>query len=199
MSLPSRLLGANPSIQVSTLLSGSLSTPSAKGVFVDASFDSIQTVTVGATSVASISFTSIPATYTHLQIRGTLLAAGASPRIEFNSDSGTNYSNHLLYGSGTAAAAGANVSNSGMYIGGSNTGTSATSPFGFVIDILDYKNTNKNTTIKTLSGVDINGSGEISIFSGCWYNTAVVSSISIVGNVNYAQYSSVSLYGIKGA
>ena len=185
---------ATPRTNYSSFLAGN-------PVFIDASYESIATVTVGSTSVASISFTSIPATYTHLQIRGLVLtaSAGASPRIEFNSDSGTNYSNHLLYGTGSSAGAGANVSNSGMYIGGSNTGTSSSIPFVFVTDILDYKNTNKNTTIKTLSGLDANGNGEISLFSGAWYNTAVVSSINVVTNINFAQYSSFALYGIKGA
>ena len=170
------------------------------GNLVTNSYESIQTVTVGATSVANIEFTSIPATYTHLQIRGIALttSAGASPQIQFNSDSGSNYSNHNFYGTGASVGTGANVSNSGMYIGGSNTGTSTTIPFAFVTDILDYKNTNKNTTIRTLSGLDSNGSGEVSIFSGAWYNTAAVSSIKILTNINFSQYSSFALYGIRG-
>ena len=165
-------------------------------------YDSIATVTVGSGGSAEINFTSISATYTHLQIRGLFLTttAGRSPRIEFNSDTGSNFSNHLVYSTGANAYSGANVSNAGMYIGGSNTGTSTTWPFVFVTDILDYTNTNKYTTIRTLSGLDSNGDGEMSLFSGAWRNTAAVSSIRIYATSGtFAQYSSIALYGIKGA
>lgn len=74
MSLPARLLGANPSIQVSTLLSGSLSTPSAKGAkvpefgdFSDA-YETIATFTATSTT-NQIQFSSIPQTYRHLHFR----------------------------------------------------------------------------------------------------------------------------------
>jgi hypothetical protein len=169
--------------------------------FVDSSYESIATVTVGAGGSATITFSSIPATYQHLQIRFSALTTsnGGSPLVRFNSDSGTNYSNHVVYGSGTAAATGNNVSNTGMYIGGSNTGTNTTYPLVGVIDILDYANTSKNTTIRTLSGLDSNGNGEISLFSGAWYNTAAVSTIAITApSQTYAQYSSFALYGIEG-
>jgi hypothetical protein len=163
-------------------------------------YESISTVTVGGTSQSSISFTSIPSTYTHLQLRGILLANGASPQIRFNSDSNANYSNHLMYGGGTnPPGTGSNTSISAMYIGGSNTGTSSSHPFVFVTDILDYANSSKNTTMRTLSGVDQNGSGEVSIFSGGWHVTNPVTSVSVITNVNFTQYSSVALYGIKGA
>jgi hypothetical protein len=72
MSLPSRLLGANPSIQVSTLLSGSLSTPSAKQSFIPpGDFQSIASITATG-STNSITFSSIPQTFKHLHIRGLI-------------------------------------------------------------------------------------------------------------------------------
>lgn len=71
------------------------------------SYESIQTVTVG-TATSTMTFTSIPSTYTHLQIRGMLngTAAGTynNVRMGFNSDGGANYSSHVLYGDGGTAA-----------------------------------------------------------------------------------------------
>jgi hypothetical protein len=40
------------------------------GNLVTTSYESIATVTVGGGGAATVAFTSIPATYTHLQIRG---------------------------------------------------------------------------------------------------------------------------------
>lgn len=177
----------------------------ALGIFANApvsgDFQSIATVTVGSGGSSTITFSSIPSGFKHLQVRGMALttANGGSPQIQFNTDTGNNYSNHILYGSGSAAGTGVNTSNSGMYIGGSNTGTNTTYPFVFVTDLLDYSNTNKNTTIRTLSGLDSNASGEISLFSGAWYNTAAVNEIKIYAtSKTFAQYSHFALYGIKG-
>ena len=71
----------------------------------------------------------------------------------------------------------------------------------FVTDILDYTDTNKLTTVRTLGGYDVNGAGQFGLFSNLWNNTAAVSTITlrIVGGTNFAQYSEFALYGIKGA
>jgi hypothetical protein len=164
-------------------------------------YDSIATTTVGAGGSATITFSSIPQTYTHLQVRFTSLTTvnGGSPLVRFNSDSSASYSNHTLFGNGSTAGAGSNVSNSGMYVGGSDTGTFTTSPFVAVIDVLDYTSVNKNKTIRTLSGVDANGSGEINLFSGAWYNTSAISTLTITApGRTFAEYSQFALYGVKG-
>jgi len=170
---------------------------------VNTSFESIATVTLSS-SAASISFSSIPSTYTHLQLRGISKAASSgSPfayQIRFNGDSAANYTYHRLIGNGSAASA----------VG--TTGASQISCFyeptneanvfaGGVIDILDYTNTNKNTVVKTLGGYDANGSGYATFFSGVWLNTAAITSITLITEsaTNTAQYSSFALYGIKGA
>jgi hypothetical protein len=68
---------------------------------------------------------------------------------------------------------------------------------GIVIDILDYANTNKYKTMRTLSGYDANGSGNVGLFSGLWMNTAAVTSINLLTFYDqYATYSSFALYGI---
>ena len=173
------------------------------------SFESIATVTVGAGGASSISFSSISGAYQHLQLRCLLKSTNAGSvlnaiYIQFNSDTGSNYSWHQVYGYNNAAGAGSGVSQSNMYptympLSDSNV----TNMFGgLVVDVLDYVDTNKYTTIRGLGGFDLNYaasySGVIALGSGNWRNTAAVNAItfSTTGG-NFAQYSQVSLYGVK--
>lgn len=168
-------------------------------------YESIQTVTVGAGGASSIEFTSIPSTYTHLQIRGlvknnsTSLTADVN-QLQFNADTATNYNTHYLQGDGAAATSAAVANSPSIYAGiCARSNASYTSMFGVsVIDVLDYTNTNKNKTVRTLSGVDMNGSGYLFYSSGAWRNTNAITSIKLfVSGNNYVQYSSFALYGIK--
>jgi len=161
------------------------------------SYESIATVTVGSGGAASIDFTSISSSYKHLQIRGIWkLSGGGNLKIQFNSDTGANYKAHFLYGDGSTASAGVHaVSPNAMSLGYQAASTFEAS----VCDILDYTNTNKNTTIRSLDGNDRNGSGDIEFDSGVWLNTAAVTSISLTPQSGtISQYTQMALYGIKG-
>ena len=171
-------------------------------------YESIATTTVGAGGSSTISFTSIPSTYTHLQLRcltknNTAGSGDTGYQIAFNSDTTyTNYRTHYLTGDGsTASSGGAQVA--GLYaVIGVAPRAGSTSIFGAgITDILDYANTNKNTTTRSLDGDDFNGSGTIYLRSALWNNTAAVNRIDITlyGGASFTQYSSFALYGIKGA
>jgi hypothetical protein len=163
-----------------------------------AAYESIATVSVGSGGASSISFSSIPSTYTHLQLRYIAQkTSNGSMYIRFNGDTGTNYTNHTLQGNGTAVSSNANTGANGTDIGASDSsGNFAAS----VIDILDYTNTNKNTTIRQLFGRDYNGSGVVWLKSGLWLNTAAVTSITLVpDSTNVVQNSHFALYGIKSS
>jgi len=169
------------------------------------SYESIATVTVGSGGSSTVSFTSIPSTYQHLQIRGigrnTYLDTFTSFTINFNSDTGSNYAWHYLYGDGSTALAGAATTQTVMREINFASGNLTTGVFsGFVIDALDYANTNKNKTIRILGGGDANGSGAVNLSSGVWLNTSAVTTITLTpsNSGNFAQYSSFALYGIKG-
>ena len=165
------------------------SRPSAVG-----DYESIATTVVGAGGTSSISFTSIPSTYQHLQIR--LFSKNSTDNgtvtMRYNSDSGSNYSFHDLYGNG--ASAGASGSANQTYAFASMTGS--TQAAVAVIDILDYKDTNKFKTNRTLTGVDYNGSGYSWYSSGNWRSTSAITSITLGATFN--QYTHAALYGIKG-
>ena len=164
-------------------------------------YDSIATVS-GTGSSGTISFTSIPSTYTHLQIRfiGRATTATSTIRVQFNSDTGSNYANHMLYGEGSAVYAANNTTQTYMrFYGLANSGLSADIVSAHIVDVLDYTNTNKNKVYRTLGGFDANGSGEQGLFSGLWMSTSAITSIDLITNSgSWTSSSSFALYGIKG-
>ena len=119
--------------------------------------------------------------------------------MQFNSDTGTNYSDHFLLGTGAVTAANADVNSVKMpVVESSNSGTLANVFGATVLDILDYADTNKYKTVKSICGTDANGSGNIFLTSGSWRNTAAISTITIIPEkVSFVQYSSFALYGVK--
>lgn len=164
-------------------------------------YDSIATFTLTSTSTG-VTFTSIPSTYTHLQLRtvsinstsgNRLIQVGSSGSV----DTGANYGIHELYGSGTSATAGSILSASNIQIFYAPPDASA--PAASVTDILDYTNTNKITVTRTLGGADLNGSGRITFASGFWNNTAAVNTLKVFpASGNFEAGSRFALYGIKG-
>ena len=188
---------------IGAITAGLFSSPTAP---VTNSYESIATVTVGGGGSSSISFTGIPSTFKHLQIR----LIGRTNRSDqngdffqttFNGDTSSNYSWHFLNGNGSSAGAVSGSSQSMIEanrIPGSLIGSNI---FGaIVIDLLDYADTNKYKTIRSLGGFDGNGSGEIYLNSGNWRSTSAISSITLTnsGSRTIQQYSQFALYGIKG-
>jgi hypothetical protein len=170
------------------------------GLWPANSYESIATVTVGAGGSAEVTFSAIPATYEHLQIRGIArTATNVSLGVRFNSDTAANYSRHFINGNGSAVNSGGNADTTMGYAG---TATQAASTFGSnIIDVLDYTNTNKYKTTRTLSGGDSNGTGFLQVMSGNWRNNNAITSITIfqVEGDAFTQHSTFALYGIKVA
>jgi hypothetical protein len=168
-------------------------------------FDSLATVTVGVGGAASVSFTSIPSTYKHLQIRGISRSATAGTGMQellftYNGTTTNYYRFHQVYGDGTSAVSNssANAADNAPFF--TPTAGTTANVFGTaIVDILDYANTNKNKVIRSLNGFDLNGSGYIIFRSGLWINTAAITSITLTADSagTIAQYSSFALYGIK--
>ena len=186
--------------------SNSITTPAA------IAFDSIATVLVGSGGSSTVTFSSIPSTYKHLQLRYIARATwqyGDSLLVRLNGDttSGNYPYTHYLTGNGAAASSGADNSSPQPAIGYLMPGTGSYSQAGMfstgVIDILDYKSTNKNKVMKNIMGSDNNYTGNAGLPSGLtstvWLNTAAVSTITITAvNSTLAQHSHFALYGIKG-
>ena len=165
----------------------------------------LQVITVGSAGLATVTFSNIPTTYSHLQLRFTAqdnrgTYNNSELRIRFNSDSGSNYRAHYIVGDGSSVSAADNGNIT--YMPANVTSTAAGSIFSAtIIDILDYANTNKYKTSRALDARELNGSGAIFLRSYLWMSTSAVTSITIESNLGTAlnQYSSFALYGIKSA
>ena len=165
--------------------------------------------TVSLTSTAStITFSGIPSTYTHLQLRAilrdTAAQSGSQDQIWFNNDTSNLYNDHQLYGTGSATgAAGATGSRAAIFgIDRIPAANDTASVFGaFIIDVLDYANTNKYKTIRSLTGYDANGSGQAKLASGLYMSTNAINRIDLTpqSGGSFAINSSFALYGIKSA
>lgn len=165
----------------------------------------IASQTVGAGGAASIDFSSIPSTFTHLQLRifsrSSTTTAGVNIPVQFNGDTGTNYAVHYLGGDGGSTFSGnLNTPNSNSANAGWTAGSNQTaSVFGCtIVDILDYANTNKYKTMRSIGGIDANGSGLIGLWSSLWMNTAAINRI-VFSLGTLAQYTRADLYGITNS
>jgi hypothetical protein len=168
-------------------------------------YDALASVTLSA-DTATVSFVGIPSGYKHLQIRCIFRSStgGGADNVafQFNGDSSASYATHALIGNGTSASAAAFTGNTFMYLPSASPDALDTSGmFGAgIIDILDYTNTNKNTTVRALSGYDDNGSGgyrRVVLSSSLWLNTAAVTSITFSNSANLAAATSFALFGVN--
>ena len=179
---------------------------------ITSSYESIATVTVGSGGSGTITFSSIPATFTHLQLRvlGRTDRAGSAYDaflIRANNDAtNANYTYHYIEGQGATPTAGQeNGTYSGAVIYRLPGATAPANVFGATItDILDYRNTSKYKTLRSIGGNDNNSAspaGDIYYGSNLWLDTSAITSLVIVPRTgtNFMQYSQFALYGIKGA
>lgn len=165
-----------------------------------AAFDLLETTTL--TSDSSVTFTGLGSysDYKHLQMR--IICQGNFPTtsnttlgLRFNADTGSNYSRHRLGGNGSSVSSN-NSSNATSISLTDAYPNKQTNIFGaIVIDILDFSNTSKNTTIRALTGSINTSATDIALHSGAWYNTNAVTSISCFQT--YSTGSRFSLYGVK--
>ena len=168
-----------------------------------ATYEPIATTTLGS-AAASITFSSIPATYTDLRVVYVVNCASAGQLlfIRFNGDGSgsTLYSLTNLYGDGSTATSSRNTSRSswfdlqnGMPSGGS------TFAFG-TIDLFSYAGSTYKTGLMTGSN-DANGTGDVDRRVGLYSSTSAISSITLSPQtaVNFSIGTTATLYGIKNA
>lgn len=157
-------------------------------------YSAIATTTLGSAQ-SSVTFSTIPGTYTDLVLvaQGKMVTGGAiNNQIEFNADSGTNYSRTFLYGDGSSAASGrASNQNWLAYPYWDSTNPSIT-----IVQIMNYSNT---TTFKTSISRNAQPAGTTTVEVGLWRSTSAITSIKITrgGGNNMDTGSTFTLYGIK--
>jgi hypothetical protein len=147
-------------------------------------------------AAASVTFSSIPATYTDLVLVSNVSGSGgnANLRITFNSDTGTNYSTTALSGDGTTAVSNRSTSQTAMLVvqtGASLNGAWTT----YISHFMDYSNT---TTYKTALSRFVAAGSETTANVHLWRSTSAVTSITVATSTNnYASGSTFKLYGIE--
>jgi len=168
-----------------------------------ASMYPIQNVTVGSTASTTIDFTSIPNNYTDLMLLCSLRTnsggASSSVTLRFNSDTGTNYKDKSLYGSGVVVFVGSDIYGTDEIYSGEASGD--TSLFSVTKVYIPNYAGNKYKVVQIESGQEDNQTTAYT-FLGCgvWKNTAAITSISFritSAGAGFPQYSTATLYGIK--
>jgi hypothetical protein len=168
-------------------------------------YESISTVLVGSGGQSTIEFTSIPSTYTHLQVRFITSNTSDNYYIQMQFNSSTNdYHWHRFDGDGTNVTVTNNTSPSACVVGVNSVTANTNVMSSGVVDILDYANTNKYKVSRSLHGFNANstdaGQQKIGLYGSLWKNTNAITSIKFLSAAgNFAQNSSFALYGIKGA
>jgi len=170
-------------------------------------YEPISTQTVG-TAVATVTFSSIPQTYTDLVfVSSTYYSAPVAMRVRFNNDSATNYSYTILGGSnlapGTGAYSGRDSTISSINLLAYYAATNSTGNI-FAPTVATFMNYSNSTTYKTLlsrSGAFDNSTGrDVELFAGVWRSTAAITRVDLLtSSGNFAVGSTFTLYGIKAA
>lgn len=159
-----------------------------------ATYEPIATTTLS-TSATDITFSAIPATYTDLVLvfRGNNTSAGnRAGYLQFNSDTGSNYSSTYIQGDGSSAAS-ARASSATQALFGNVLNDDTTT----IIQIQNYSNT---TTYKTFLSRANSASTVVQAFVSLWRSTSAITSIKLYLNAdNFASGTIATLYGIKAA
>jgi hypothetical protein len=145
-------------------------------------------------SDSEVVFASIPSGYRDL----ILVVAGTinnttNPRVRLNADTGNNYSNVWMGGSGSSATSGSNSSVNYLY-----AGVMFTDQSNNIMQIMDYSATDKHKTMLTRGNAATSTSGQAtSAWAGRWANNAAVTSVTfLIDTYSMNSGTTLSLYGV---
>jgi len=171
----------------------------------------IQTIEVGATPEASVTFSlsGLEEIYRHLQLiytartnRSVVYMDPIAMQVNSDTTSG-NYKYHYLTGDSiTVSCYNGSLSAGGLRVGNASSANSTANSFAVnVVDILDPFETTKNLTTKVLSSAMIYGTGtdnEASFTSSLWLSSALVTTLTLTPNSgsSFTEGSRFSLYGV---
>ena len=164
-------------------------------------FTLIASVTVGSGGAGTISFTSIPSTYTDLCLKYSVRSNNSNTLdyvyINFNSN-GYNASMRYIQGSGSAVNSGNEATG---YLGTIDGNTATASTFSSnEVYIPNYTgSTNKSFSVDSVQETNASAA-YMQLLAGLWSNSSAITSITMKPDVNsFLQYSTATLYGIKNS
>jgi hypothetical protein len=155
--------------------------------------------TTGSGSSSSVTFSSIPSTYTDLVliVNGATTTSTGNPRLRFNGDTGSNYSDTNIFGSGPTA---------GSYRNSNGTSIQAIATVYFnttyntnlIINIMNYANSTTYKTVLSRASKALEGCDAV---VGLWRSTAAIDSLTFftASGLNISSTSTFTLYGIAAA
>lgn len=159
----------------------------------------IATQTLGS-AAATVTFSSIPSTYTDLVMISSAAVASSSGDLlmTFNTDTGTNYSYTTVTGNGTTAISSRSSSRNNIPCDYNGWLTTTLGNHICTIHIMNYANT---TTYKTALTRSNNAAIGTDANVGMWRATAAINQIVFINNAgsNFIVGSTFTLYGIKSA
>lgn len=165
----------------------------------------IQRTTLTNSTTYDVTFSNIPQTYQHLQLRirarGTTAAYTRLGRIYNINGGSVTCADHRLEGNGTSASANANTGLTYVNCFRPSAASATSNVFGVaIIDIHDYTSTTKYKTVRSFAGIDNNDTnGTVELDSGLIMTTNALTSFTLtIQTDNFASGSTFALYGFKG-
>jgi len=157
----------------------------------------IATTTLGS-AASSITFSSIPSTYTDLRVVvvGKQSGAGNYAGLRFNGDTATNYSITTLWGTGAGAYSARDINDTNMFYQWNGV-TTSTIPVFHTVDIFSYAGSTYKTSLFTVSQ-DTNGGTSVDRVVGLWRSTSAINSLTFMfnGSDTWSAGTTATLYGI---
>ena len=158
-----------------------------------ATFEPISTTTLGS-AASSITFSSIPGTYTDLRIIlvGTVNSAGG-PSVTFNGDTGSNYSRTFIVGNGSAASSGRSTDGQSFNLGYWDT----TYPCMATLDIFSYAGSTNKSALGDVASDQNSSLGRVQKNAALWRSTSAITSVTL--SASFDAGTRATIYGILKA
>jgi hypothetical protein len=177
----------------------------ASGAAPAGAYELISTTLIS-TDTASVTFSSIPAGYKHLQVRWTAKGTSNGPNniaVEINGVTSTgSYYSHEIVGAGSGVNSYNNTGQNWVRVGLIPGPSDSSGIYGNgITEILDFASTTKTKTLRTFNGYHGNSSGSrVMLRSSLFDNTSAITQIKfLLQSGNIILGSRFSIYGVKGA
>jgi hypothetical protein len=144
-----------------------------------------------ATSVGSVSFTSIPSTYTDFRL--VFSGYNDAPLMKLNFNGDTSNLSTLFFGGNGSATGTASYGDGWCYVWAPGVGT----VFNLSVDVMNYSNTTTHKSWLCRCNITDNSGGP-TLFVGTWASTAAINRIDVITS-SATMSGTFTLYGIKAA
>ena len=169
-------------------------------------FTKIASVSIGSGGASSIDFTSIPSTYTDLQV---LLSVRSSTtggnawvglKLRFNSST-SGYTDRTVAGNGSTPFSFGTTYGDFGFLGDIDMSDNTASTFGNTSLYCPNYAGSQNKSYSSDSVQENNATlAQSNLVAGLWSNASAITSINLTLNTgNFVQYSTAVLYGIKNS